>query len=141
MRSVLGAEIGADDPLMAAGLDSLGATELRNALQRTTGLVLPATVIFDHPTVAAMAAHLTALLSPGRVPGADRQPRNAVAASTAAQPAAVDPLFVADRAMRLPHGGADSQLKLQAADTCAPVPLQRWDVEARHVAPEDEPVR
>ncbi len=142
MRSVLSAEVGTDDPLMAAGLDSLGATELRNALQRATGLALPATVIFDHPTVAALAAHVGALMLPGPAPPLAQQTGDAAAPGITAQPAAVEPLFVVASTIRLPYDGADTQQQqLRAADTCAPVPLQRWDVEAREATAGNEPVR
>ena len=59
--SVLGFAPLADQPLMEAGLDSLGAVELRNALGARFGAELPATVTLDHPTLAALAAHLQGL--------------------------------------------------------------------------------
>lgn len=43
---------------MAAGVDSLGATELQRALSREFSAVLSATLLFDHPSIAGIAHYV-----------------------------------------------------------------------------------
>jgi polyketide synthase 7 len=57
------ADISADTGFQDLGFDSLSAVELRNRLKAATGLTMSPTVIFDHPTPAALAEHFDAELA------------------------------------------------------------------------------
>ncbi|WP_373024732.1 type I polyketide synthase [Streptomyces yangpuensis] len=72
VRAHAGALLGYDDPATMEsdrpftdlGFDSVAATDLRTGLSAATGRTLPATMIFDHATPAALAAYLHGELCP-----------------------------------------------------------------------------
>ena len=55
VSGILGSTVALDEPLMDAGLDSLGAVELRNGLAKAAVVELPSTLVFDYPSVGALA--------------------------------------------------------------------------------------
>ncbi|AJE81063.1 SalA [Streptomyces albus] len=98
-----GTAIALDGPFSELGLDSLTSLELRNALSASTGLDLPASLVFDYPTPAAVAAHLAALLSPGSTESAAAPDAPSAAGATLGE----EPLAIIGMACRFP-GGVES---------------------------------
>ncbi|CAL9654801.1 Narbonolide_10-deoxymethynolide synthase PikA1, modules 1 and 2 [Streptomyces sp. enrichment culture] len=111
------------------GFDSLTAVELRNALGEATGMRLPATLVYDYPTPAALAEHLDGQLAP----------RRGLSASGAGAPSpadsAQDPVVIVGMACRFPRG-ADTperfwRLLADGTDAMGPFPQDRdWDPES-----------
>ena len=62
LARMLGKEISPEQPVMEAGLDSLGSVELRSSLQTRFAVELPATLTFDYPTTASLSKFLSSQL-------------------------------------------------------------------------------
>ncbi|MFI1675452.1 SDR family NAD(P)-dependent oxidoreductase, partial [Streptomyces sp. NPDC020598] len=114
-----------DTPFTQLGLDSLTALELRNSLGAATGIRLPATLVFDHPTPEAVTELLQSELAPSHT--------NASAVRLS-EPAALadDPLAIIGMGCRFP-GGVETpeqfwDLLLQGEDSIGDFPTDRgWD--------------
>ena len=48
-----------DIPLMEAGVDSLAASELVQAIEGEFEVELSATLLFDHPSIASISSHIS----------------------------------------------------------------------------------
>ena len=134
--------MGDDQPLMAAGLNSLGSMEFVAVLSQRLCLPLRATLPFDHPTAAAVADHLFSLMTaphsrevsrvamlPSSSLSADQQLRRMGAPQGGR---AVGIAAVASQPLVQPGvgGAATKLLGWFADDAIGRVPHQRWDMDA-----------
>ncbi|MEU3723799.1 SDR family NAD(P)-dependent oxidoreductase [Streptomyces sp. NPDC031705] len=113
------------------GFDSLSATELRNTLNTVTGLRLPSTLVFDHPSPGALAAYLLGELL-GDSAGAEASAP--VAARSTAADEDEDPIVIVGMSCRYP-GGVETpedlwRLVETGGDGITGFPEDRgWDIE------------
>ncbi|MFV8754834.1 SDR family NAD(P)-dependent oxidoreductase [Nannocystaceae bacterium ST9] len=112
------------------GLDSLMAVEVRRRLHRETGLNLPATLVFDHPSPQHVAAFLLAGLAPALGVAADEQgERGAHVGPTVTH----EPLAIIGVGLRMPGGIVDLRslwkFLSEGHEAVGPLPASRWNVE------------
>ncbi|MFB7511461.1 beta-ketoacyl reductase, partial [Streptomyces broussonetiae] len=108
------------------GFDSLAAIELRNSLSAELDQRLSATLVFDHPSPEALAAHLGTLVGGARA--GTRRARRTVTAR------ADEPLAIVGLACRYPGDVRSPEdlwrLVADGTDAITPFPANRgWDVD------------
>ncbi|WP_370340315.1 SDR family NAD(P)-dependent oxidoreductase [Catenulispora sp. MAP5-51] len=136
------ADAAAVDPARSfkdAGFDSLATVELRNQLNAVTGLRLPTTVLFDHPTPAALVGLLEEQIAGLGVEKARSTRRRTTAAATAA---ADEPIAIIGMGCRYPGGVQTPEdlwrLAAEGRDAISAFPEDRgWNVRSLY-APDPE---
>ncbi|MCX4526354.1 SDR family NAD(P)-dependent oxidoreductase [Streptomyces sp. NBC_01551] len=131
------AEVEENRPFSELGFDSLTAVELRNQLSTAIGRRLSATVVFDHPTPAALTEHLRSLVSAGERP----LPAKARERSAAAGQDHDEPIAIVGMACRYPGGVTSPQdlwhLVADGRDATSQFPVNRgWPSDLHHPDPD-----
>ena len=109
------------------GVDSLAAVELRNRLTQASGVRLPSTLVFDHPTPTAIARLLLTEVGAGKETTTAVRPRRAPATTD-------EPLAIVGMSCRFPGGLTTPaefwQLVAEGRDAVSGLPEDRgWDLE------------
>ncbi|MFE3936824.1 beta-ketoacyl synthase N-terminal-like domain-containing protein, partial [Streptomyces goshikiensis] len=123
------------------GFASLTAVELRNRLNTATGLRLPSTLIFDHPSSTALAEEIRAELL-----GRQADTAHTDTSDTAAHAPVPDdePIAIVSMACRFPGGIGTPEglwrLLAEGGDAVSDFPTDRgWDIEALYDPDPDRP--
>ncbi len=129
VQGVLGAQVGDEEPLMAAGLDSLGAVELRNTLENSFGMQLPGTLVFDYPTTNAIHDFICSTFAEDEVIVGTEVPE--------AGPLSAGSVHEANVETAASWSGLSGLDSVRPVDAVGCVPYQRWDdpsavAEGRH---------
>jgi acyl carrier protein len=132
VRDVMGTAPADDQPLMEAGLDSLGAADVRAKLSAAFGVTLPGTAVFDHPSVSALAKLIVLLHWPlPLATSANFPPASAKVRKLVQPPSALTLREVAAKVQRIVEGligtsvPADQPLMEAGLDSLGVVELQR----------------
>ncbi len=129
-----GAALPRGEPLRTLGLDSLSTTFLQRRLGEWCGISLPATFIWEHPTLQELAAGLLRELRRSR--GGEREAVHGGRARPVRDAAREEPIAVIGIGCRLP-GGVSSpdafwELLANGVDAIREVPAERWRADSLH---------
>jgi len=119
VESIVGEPVKRDQPLMEAGIDSLGATELQQQLADTFSVELPSTLVFDYPTVDAMSEFLYQKLA-GAVENIQVSTKLSLSLETSESISVV-----------ASSGQTEILQDWKSGDASTRVPLERWDVNSK----------
>ena len=125
LQQMTGAAIDQDIPLIDAGVDSLGAIELRNQLQDAVGseAILSSTLMFDQPTPRQLLLHLHE----------DRTPHTKSSTSTQVLSVPTKQIQLTSFSALLPGGVSASSSMTSSLDHCGSdrmtmIPSHRWNL-------------
>ncbi|VWD46488.1 non-ribosomal peptide synthetase/type I polyketide synthase [Burkholderia contaminans] len=136
------------------GMDSLMALDVRTQLETALGIPLSVALLFDHPTVNALADFLAeqasgmaadAHAAPAQAVPPQPQPRPIAPAIEAREAGTPEPIAIVGMSCRFP-GAAQNldaywNLLNDGVDAISEVPRERWDVDAYYDPDPEKPGR
>ncbi|AOI68336.1 hybrid non-ribosomal peptide synthetase/type I polyketide synthase [Burkholderia ubonensis] len=135
------------------GMDSLMAVDLRAHLEKALGAPLSVALLFDHPTVNALADFLveqssaTATDAPAAptAPAQATSPQPAAPAVATREAGTPEPIAIVGMSCRFPGAAHDLdaywQLLNDGVDAISEVPRERWDIDAYYDPDPEAPGR
>ena len=123
VSAILGFSVPPTTPLMAAGLDSLASVEVTNALQVSLSMQLPPTLVFDYPTIQAIAEFVC---QDSASEAAD------TLTVTGPAPSLKQPVYQQSFTLVtdvVSHSPDDGLVSIAPCDSVRQVPLDTWDLE------------
>ncbi|KVO65847.1 non-ribosomal peptide synthetase [Burkholderia ubonensis] len=135
------------------GMDSLMAVDLRAHLEKALGAPLSVALLFDHPTVNALADFLAEQSSATEpdapaaptAPAQAASPRPAAPAVATREAGTPEPIAIVGMSCRFPGGAHDLdaywQLLNDGVDAISEVPRERWDIDAYYDPDPEAPGR
>ena len=131
-----GDALDATRPLRELGLTSILSVELRTALSDALGQPLPATLLFNYPTLEQLTAHLHTLQKSSAAPSLPSAPRPTTRLRTPQEMAtrANAALAIVGMACRFPGGAHTPEaywdLLARGQDAVVEIPADRWEAAA-----------
>ncbi|MFA8391016.1 amino acid adenylation domain-containing protein [Burkholderia ubonensis] len=132
------------------GMDSLMAVDLRAHLEKALGAPLSVALLFDHPTVNALADFLmeqssAAAADAPAAPAQAASPQPAAPAVATREAGTPEPIAIVGMSCRFPGAAHDLdaywQLLNDGVDAISEVPRERWDIDAYYDPDPEAPGR
>ncbi|KUZ67447.1 non-ribosomal peptide synthetase [Burkholderia ubonensis] len=132
------------------GMDSLMAVDLRAHLEKALGAPLSVALLFDHPTVNALADFLVeqssaAAADAPAAPAQAASPQPAAPAVATREAGTPEPIAIVGMSCRFPGAAHDLdaywQLLNDGVDAISEVPRERWDIDAYYDPDPEAPGR
>lgn len=127
-EQILGEDVRADIAFPAGSFDSLSAVELSNSISKAFGIDVPSSLVFDYPSVAAIAEYIQSLLTPAEFTLNDLAIPRMPPLQTCSPKETLVQMRTSDR---IPSFSKTTHMHLaDSHDAITTVSYRRWDIDA-----------